>query len=122
MNELELKLLVAIDKNQKNTQRDLARSLGVSLGKLNFCIKALIQKGYVKLDNFSQNPNKSGYVYLLTPKGFSEKMRLTKEFLIHKQAEYERLQLEIRYYEGLVNQYPAQDVVSPKKSLNKREI
>lgn len=115
MNDIELKLLEAIEKNQNLTQRDLAKSLGISLGKINFCLKALIKKSYVKLENFSKNPNKAGYVYVLTPKGLAEKVMLTKAFLIRQQAEYERLQIEIAYYQDKVNQYLAQERVLPKR-------
>ena len=120
MIELELKLLEAIEKNQNCTQRDLANNLGISLGKINFCLKALIQKSYVKIENFSQNPSKSRYIYLLTSKGISEKVRLTKVFLIRQQAEYDRLQEEIAYYQDKVNQYLAQDKVSAKHQAIKK--
>jgi EPS-associated MarR family transcriptional regulator len=114
MIELELKLLEAIEKNQHCTQRESAKSLGISLGKINFCLKALLKKSYIKLENFSRNPNKSGYVYLLTSKGMAEKVRLTKAFLIRQQAEYDRLRVEISYYQDKVNQYLAKNKISPK--------
>jgi EPS-associated MarR family transcriptional regulator len=77
------------------TQRELAEQLGVSVSGLNYCLKALIQKGWVKMQNFSQNPNKSGYVYLLTPAGMAQKASLTGTFLKRKMQEYESLRAEI---------------------------
>lgn len=106
-NAFELKLLEAIENNCHCNQRDLAKRLGVSLGRLNYCLKALIQKSYVKFENFSQNPSKSGYVYLLTPKGIAEKMRLTRAFLILKQAEYNQLEAEIAHYQSVVSGFPS---------------
>lgn len=67
----------------------------MSLGKLNYCLQALIAKGWVKAGNFSRSPDKKGYAYLLTPKGFEAKARLTVKFLQHKMSEYEKLLLEI---------------------------
>ena len=77
------------------SQRQLAGELGMSLGKLNYCLQALISKGWVKAGNFSRSPNKQGYAYLLTPKGIEAKARLTVQFLQHKMSEYEKLLLEI---------------------------
>jgi EPS-associated MarR family transcriptional regulator len=77
------------------TQRELAEKLGMSVGGLNYCLNALIDKGLVKMQNFSQSKNKFGYVYLLTPWGISEKITLTSKFLERKQAEYEALKAEI---------------------------
>jgi EPS-associated MarR family transcriptional regulator len=84
------------------TQRELAARLGISLGKANYCMRALMGRGWVKMDNFRRNPNKMGYVYLLTPKGIEEKTRFAVRFLRHKlhefdalKAEIERLQLEV---------------------------
>lgn len=77
------------------TQRELAEKLGMSVGGLNYCLNALIDKGLVKMQSFRQSKNKFGYVYLLTPKGISEKITLTGKFLERKQAEYEALKAEI---------------------------
>lgn len=77
------------------TQRQLADALGVSVGGLNYCLKALILKGFVKVGNFRQSKNKFGYVYLLTPAGASEKARLTASFLQRKMQEYEAIKAEI---------------------------
>jgi len=77
------------------SQRQLASELGISLGKTNYCLKALIDKGLLKAGNFRRNPNKLQYGYLLTPKGFEEKAKATLRFLKKKQQEYEQLQREI---------------------------
>jgi EPS-associated MarR family transcriptional regulator len=84
-----------LQKNPHYNQRELSRELGLSLGKLNYCIKALVNKGWIKIDNFSQSKTKLGYVYLLTPQGISEKARMTKDFLQRKINEYEALRAEI---------------------------
>jgi EPS-associated MarR family transcriptional regulator len=77
------------------SQRQLAMELGVSLGKLNYCLHALIAKGWVKAGNFSRSPNKKSYAYLLTPNGVEAKARLTVKFLHLRTKEYEKLMLEI---------------------------
>lgn len=77
------------------TQRELAEQLGVSVGGLNYCLKALMDKGWVKMQNFAQSKNKFGYVYILTPSGISEKAALTGGFLQRKMEEYEALKAEI---------------------------
>ena len=76
-------------------QRELAETLGVSLGKANYCLRALIEKGLIKADNFKNNSNKKAYLYYLTPRGIKEKSRLTIRFLERKVAEYEMLRTEI---------------------------
>ena len=94
--EIHLQLLKLIEQNPAWTQRQLAKSLGVSLGKTNYCLKALKEKGWVKWGNFSQNPNKLSYMHLLTPQGIAQKLSLTAHFLRRKEAEYDQLQAEIR--------------------------
>ena len=93
--DIRLDLLRKLEENPKYTQRELSRETGVSLGKVNYCIKKLSEKGLIKLMNFSRNPNKAGYSYLLTPKGIEEKGRLTISFLKFKIEEYELLKNEI---------------------------
>ena len=93
--DIRLDLLRKLEENPKYTQRELSRETGVSLGKVNYCIKKLIEKGLVKLMNFSNSTNKSGYAYLLTPKGIEEKGKLTFSFLKIKMEEYEILKDEI---------------------------
>jgi EPS-associated MarR family transcriptional regulator len=78
------------------TQRELAEKLGVSVSGLNYCLKALIDKGWIKIQNFSNNKNKLGYSYLLTPAGIMQKASLTSSFLQRKMKEYEALKLEIK--------------------------
>ena len=83
-------------KNKPNsTQRELAEDLGFSLGKLNYCLKALKNKGLIKISNFKKNPNKANYIYILTPKGIAEKSKLTINFMKRKMKEYEELKKEI---------------------------
>jgi EPS-associated MarR family transcriptional regulator len=89
------RVLRALNENPDLTQRELAQKLGLSVGSLNYCLKALIEKGWVKMQNFSQSKNKFGYVYILTPRGMSEKAALTGNFLKRKLAEYEALKAEI---------------------------
>ena len=93
--EIHFKILRILEIHPEYTQRDLSKVLGVSLGKVNYCIKKLTEKGFVKLMNFRNNPNKVGYVYLLTPKGVEEKTKLTFSFLKIKMREYEVLKNEI---------------------------
>ena len=93
--EIHFDLLRRLENNPTYTQRELSKELGISLGKVNYCIKKLTEKGLIKLMNFSRNPNKAGYAYLLTPKGIEEKGRLTISFLKYKIEEYELLKSEI---------------------------
>ena len=89
-------MLRRLDQTPAVSQRALAQQLGISLGSINFCFQALVEKGFVKMQNFSQHKNKLRYVYLLTPAGVAEKSKLTVEFLRWKVAEYETLQAEIK--------------------------
>tara|TARA_A100001011_G_C14237793_1_gene811857 strand:+ start:987 stop:1298 length:312 start_codon:yes stop_codon:yes gene_type:complete len=91
----EFKLLRKIGLNPNSSQRDLAQQLGFSLGKLNYCLKALKKKGLVKIKNFKNNPDKSYYVYLLTPKGISHKSKMAYYFMKQKAKEYEELKKEV---------------------------
>ena len=93
--ERHLRALRVLEKKPELTQRELAAELGVSVGAANYCLKALAERGWIKLENFQKNPNKLGYLYLLTPKGFSAKAALTTQFLKTKLEEYERLRAEI---------------------------
>ena len=88
-------LLKLLTEHPESTQRELAAAMGVSLGKANYCINALIEKGMVKADNFRRNPHKGAYAYLLTPEGVQEKARVTVRFLHRKMAEYDALRAEI---------------------------
>jgi EPS-associated MarR family transcriptional regulator len=93
--EVYLRLLSLLEQNPAWTQRQLADALGVSLGKTNFCLRALRNKGLVKWGNFSQNANKLQYMHLLTPKGIAQKFLLTAHFLQRKENEFEGLRSEI---------------------------
>lgn len=95
MNEDYLNLLRKINSNPEATQRELAKELDISLGKLNFCLKSLKIKGLIKIKNFKKNPKKINYLYILTPKGFSEKTKLTINFMQRKMKEYDELKKEI---------------------------
>ena len=93
--EIQLKVLRRLKQTPEVSQRVLAKELGISLGSINFCFQALVEKGWVKMQNFSQSKNKLRYAYLLTPTGVAEKSKLTTEFMKRKVTEYEALQLEI---------------------------
>lgn len=88
-------LLKLLQTHPHLNQRELAEKMGVSLGKANYCMRALIEKGLVKLENFRHAENKRKYTYLLTPAGIEEKTRITLAFLKRKEAEYEAIKLEI---------------------------
>ena len=92
----ELEILRKIDKNNTSSQRELAKELGFSLGKLNYCLNALKQKGLLKIRNFKNNKKKIGYLYLLTPLGISKKTKLTISFMKRKMREYDELKKEIQ--------------------------
>jgi EPS-associated MarR family transcriptional regulator len=90
-----LRVLRLLDSSPRLTQRDIAREMGVSLGKANYCLRALVGKGFVKVQNFRNSTNKRGYLYLLTPEGAAAKASLTRNFLVVKRAEYDALRLEL---------------------------
>ena len=100
---VRFRVLQAIEKNPKASQRELARELGVSLGSVNFCVKALVDKGLVKIDKFVKSDHKKGYAYNLTPTGVVEKGEITAQFLKRKVAEYELLKQEIEELKCQVN-------------------
>ncbi len=88
-------LLKTLEDDPSLSQRDIAKRLGISLGKVNYCLNALIEKGCLKANNFRNSKKKSAYAYLLTPRGVEEKARITVRFLKYKMREYERLRTEI---------------------------
>ena len=94
-NQDYLNLLIKIKNKPKSSQRQLAEDLGISLGKLNYCLKALKDKGFVKISNFKKNPDKINYIYVLTPRGVIEKTKLTVNFMKRKMKEYEELKKEL---------------------------
>jgi EPS-associated MarR family transcriptional regulator len=94
--EFRYKILKRLEANPEISQRELAGELGISLGRANYCIQALIEKGLVKANNFRNSKNKKGYAYLLTPRGIEEKAKITVQFLKIKLAEHEALKKEIK--------------------------
>ena len=100
--ELRLKVLRALEANPELSQRQLAAELGVSLGGVNYALKALMERGFVKADNFRKSGNKVAYLYVLTPKGIAEKSLLAAAFLGRKIEEYEVLKQEIEALKGEV--------------------
>jgi EPS-associated MarR family transcriptional regulator len=96
--EARFKILRLLHENPELTQRELGERVGISLGAVNYSLRALIERGLVKAGNFSRNPNKLGYAYVLTPAGIVEKTLLTGRFLKLKSEEYEALRLEIDAY------------------------
>ena len=100
--ETRLHVMRLLHENPKRTTRELARLVGVSNGSAYYLLQALLEKGHVKLDNFAHSPNKSQYMYILTPQGISEKLHLTRRFLTRKLDEYERLKSEIKRLESEV--------------------
>lgn len=93
--DIHYRLLRALEDNPEITQRELAAILGMSLGKANYCVRALIEKGWIKASNFKNSNNKLAYAYLLTPQGIEAKARITYRFLKRKLEEYETLKQEI---------------------------
>ncbi len=96
------------------TQRTLAKEVGINVSSINFCLKALVDKGWIKMGNFSKNPDKLSYAYLLTPTGVAEKAALTRRFLQRKMAEYEKLREEL---EALQLEAKSGSGVTPQRSM-----
>src|SRR5687768_4897453 len=115
-----LELLKLLQSNPRMNQRDLAREMGVSLGKANYCLRALIEKGLVKLERFRQNPDKRNYGYLLTKAGLEEKSRITMAFLRRKVAEYEALEKEIEQLRDDLGSRRVQPSIQPDGHEEKR--
>ena len=113
-NNLDYELLRQIATRTSASQRGLAERLGVSVGKVNYCLRALVDKGWVKASNFRRSDNKLAYVYLLTPSGVSAKLQLTRDFLARKEREFEQLQGEIVAMRSeLMNAQPAAPHLQP---------
>ena len=89
-------VLRKIQQKPESTQRELAEELGFSLGKINYCLKALKEKGLIKIENFKKNPNKLNYFYVLTPKGIAQKTKLTLNYMKRKMSEYDELKKELK--------------------------
>ena len=104
--EITYRLIKAIEANPEASQRELAREMGISLGKLNYCLKGLTEKGLVKMQNFRNSQNKLGYLYLLTPKGLQAKSRITARYLQRRMEEYEALKAEIEQLQAEMDRRP----------------
>jgi MarR family transcriptional regulator, temperature-dependent positive regulator of motility len=115
-----LEILKLLQGRPLMSQRDLAQAMGVSLGKANYCLKALVDKGLVKLERFRANPDKRQYAYLLTAAGLKEKTRITLEFLKYKVAEYETLKQEIEQLRGELQTGRIQTDPHPQKQTEKQ--
>ena len=102
--DTHFRIMRILQENPDLTQRELADTLGMSVGGLNYCLNALIDKGFVKMENFQNSKNKFKYVYLLTPHGFAEKVALTARFLRRKMEEYEALKVEIEALNSAVGE------------------
>lgn len=98
------RILKRLEDNPEVNQRELARELGISLGKVNYCLKALIERGFVKVSRFRNSVNKKAYLYHLTPQGMQDRTRMAIRFLQHKRAEYEALERELQILEQEVRQ------------------
>ncbi|MFP4155859.1 MAG: MarR family EPS-associated transcriptional regulator [Halothiobacillaceae bacterium] len=107
--QLRYRLLKKLAHEPGMTQRQLAEEIGISLGKVNYCLKALVDKGWVKMGNFRRSKHKIRYAYLLTPKGLEEKARVTVAFLQHKQREYDRITQELETLKAEVAQMESRD-------------
>lgn len=103
MEEFHYKLLKILQEKPDLSQRELAREVGLSLGKTNYCLRALIEKGFIKASNFRNSQNKVAYAYLLTPRGIEEKVHATTYFLRRKLAEYGALEKEIEQLRDELN-------------------
>jgi EPS-associated MarR family transcriptional regulator len=103
--ELEYKTLKVLEQHPQMTQRQLSKELGVSLGKAHYVLKALVEVGWIKLENFQRSDNKLGYAYLLTPAGVLEKAKITRRFLLRKQQEFAQLKREIEQLQTEVDEF-----------------
>lgn len=111
--QVHFKILRAIESNPEITQRDLAQQLGVSKGKTNYLIAALLEKGLIKIENFQRNEGKLGKIaYLLTPEGIKNRTALTRAYLARKETEYKALKAEIQTLRGIKNQLPGDSALA----------
>lgn len=108
IDETRYQLIKLIEENPSISQRELADRLGVSLGKVNYCLRALINVGWVKAGNFVRSNNKMRYAYVLTPAGLHEKTKITARFLQKKQAQYETLKVEIARLKSELENTPSE--------------
>ena len=101
--DTNFRLMRILEVNPELSQREMGKALGISFGGINYCLNALVVKGLVKIENFSHNQNKFGYVYLLTPSGIAEKAAMTSSFLKRKMEEYEALKVDIAMLTSEIN-------------------
>jgi EPS-associated MarR family transcriptional regulator len=120
--DVRYRLLKLLESNPEASQRQLARDLGLSLGKINFCVQALVQKGLIKAANFRNSSNKTGYMYKLTPRGIEEKARVTVRFLQRKTREYEALRTEIARLSDEVRAQSEDAADSPRASGRRDQV
>ena len=113
-----LMLMRAIDSNPQITQRELSTHLGLSLGKINFLVRAMVEKGFIKADNFKNSKNKIAYLYCLTAKGIEEKTKITYRYMKRKMAEYEKLEQEIQQLKKEVDRIGNTTEFNTKKILD----
>ena len=106
--EMRYKLMRLLEDNPSLSQREVARALGISLGKVNYCLQALVRKGWIKAANFKNSQNKAAYMYLLTPRGVEQKASLALEYLQIKMREYENLRAEIELVREEARRYEQQ--------------
>jgi EPS-associated MarR family transcriptional regulator len=109
MDDTHLRLLRLLENKPNLSQRALARELGISLGKINYCLNALIEKGWIKVRNFRSSDNKLSYIYLVTPRGIESKATITMRFLRNKMDEYETLKREIALLQREVDDRPRRE-------------
>lgn len=117
MEEFHYKLLKVLQDNPDLSQRELAREVGLSLGKTNYCLRALIEKGFIKANNFRNSQNKVAYAYVLTPRGIEVRIQATAYFLKRKLAEYESLEKEIEQLRSEVRKGQSQANVQPEGGI-----
>lgn len=113
--DTNFRLMKILEANSDLSQREMGKALGISFGGINYCLNALVAKGLVKIENFSHNQNKFGYVYLLTPSGIAEKAALTSVFLKRKMEEYEALKLEISLLKSEIEEKEEETKISSPK-------
>jgi len=104
--DLHYRVLKHLEAHPAATQRDVAKALGISLGSTNYCVRALVDQGWVKVQNFRKSGNKLAYIYLLTPQGIEAKARITARFLQRKRAEFDALKAEIAQLDAEVRSHP----------------
>ena len=117
--DTSFRVMRILEENPDLTQRELAAQLGMSIGGLNYCMKALIEKGYVKIENFHNSKNKFKYVYVLTPSGIAQKIAITGRFLHRKLEEYEALKKEIELLRTNANQTEKMLALTDKENAYK---